>query len=117
MNRLEHKQQAIKMRRRRIRATIKGTANKPRLSTHISNQHVIAQLIDDDSRQTLVYVSSVGKKLNMSLSEKAAYVGKELAKKAKTAKIKQVVFDRGEKLYHGRIKQLADAAREEGLEF
>lgn len=117
MSRLEHKKHTEAMRRKRVRASIHGTQDKPRLSINISNQHVTAQIIDDDSKSTLVYVSTVGIKTSGTLTERAATVGKEVAKKAKAAKIKKVIFDRGDKLYHGRVKALADAAREEGLEF
>jgi large subunit ribosomal protein L18 len=105
------------LRKRRIRSTVSGTSERPRLSVHVSNLHVSAQIIDDTAHKTLVAVSTVGSKQNGSRSEKAAWVGGEIAKKAKTAKIKQVVFDRSGKLYHGRVKALADAARKEGLEF
>ena len=107
----------LKLRQNRVRSKMHGTQDRPRLSVHISNNHIQAQIIDDDNRQTLVYVSSVGRKLNGTMTEKAAAIGKDVAKKALNAKIKKVVFDRGGKLYHRRIKALADAAREEGLEF
>ena len=117
MDRLSHSVQNLKLRRNRVRSKIHGTKERPRLVVHISNYHVQAQIIDDDNSQTLAYVSSVGRKLNGNMTEKAATIGKEIAKKALNAKIKTVVFDRGGKLYHGRIKALADAARGEGLEF
>ena len=80
--------------------------------------HVTAQLIDDEAQQTLAYVTTVGDKAATgSLTVKAQLIGKEIAQKAKQAKIKSVVFDRGGRLYHGRVKALADAARAEGLEF
>ncbi len=104
-------------RQRRVRAVVKGTAVRPRLSVTISNLHVSAQLIDDDSHTTIATVSTVGGKVTGTMTEQAATVGTEIAKKAQAAKIKAVVFDRGSKLYHGRIKALADAARKEGLEF
>lgn len=104
-------------RQRRVRAVVKGTAVRPRLSVTISNLHVSAQLIDDDSHTTIAAVSTISGKATGSLTDKAATVGTEIAKKAKAAKIKAVVFDRGSKLYHGRVKALADAARKEGLEF
>ena len=105
------------MRAKRTRANIHGTAEKPRLSVNISNQHVIAQLIDDDKKVTLAYATTVGSKITGTKTEKAAQIGTEIAKKAKAAKIKKVVFDRGAKLYAGRMSALADAARKEGLEF
>jgi large subunit ribosomal protein L18 len=102
----------------RVRTTVVGTAARPRLSVHISNLHVSAQLIDDATSKTLAAVSSVGQKtVKGNLTAKAEWVGTEIAGKAKTVKIKQVVFDRGGKLYHGRVKALADAARNAGLEF
>ena len=104
-------------RAKRTRAKIHGTAERPRLSVHFSNQHIIAQVIDDDKKITLAYATTVGKKMTGSKSEKAAEIGKEIAKKAKTAKISKVVFDRGSKLYAGRMSALAEAARKEGLEF
>ena len=104
-------------RAKRTRAKIHGTAERPRLSVHISNMHITAQIIDDDKGTTLVYTTTVGSKLTGSKTEKAAAIGKEIAEKAKKAKIKTVVFDRGAKLYAGRLSALADAARKEGLEF
>ena len=104
-------------RANRTRAKIHGTAERPRLSVHISNQHITAQIINDDESKTLAYVTTDGSKLTGSKTEKAAEIGKEIATKAKKAKIKTVVFDRGAKLYAGRMAALADAARKEGLEF
>lgn len=104
-------------RAKRTRAKIHGTAERPRLSVHISNKHVTAQIIDDDKSTTLVYATTVGSKTTGSKSELAAKIGKEIADKAKKAKIKSVVFDRGAKLYAGRMSALAEAARKEGLEF
>ena len=105
------------MRAKRTRAKIHGTAKRPRLSVFVSNRHIVAQLIDDDKGATIVYATTVGSNLTGTMKEKAAAVGTEIAKKAKVAKIKQVVFDRGAKLYAGRLSALADAARKEGLEF
>ncbi|MBQ3296999.1 50S ribosomal protein L18 [Candidatus Saccharibacteria bacterium] len=105
------------MRAKRTRAKIHGTAKRPRLSVFVSNRHIVAQLIDDDKGATIVYATTVGSNLTGAMKEKAAAVGTEIAKKAKAAKIKQVVFDRGAKLYAGRLSALADAARKEGLEF
>ena len=104
-------------RAKRTRAKIHGTAERPRLSVHISNQHITAQIIDDDKSATLAYATTVGSKITGTKTEKAAAIGKEIADKAKKAKIKTVVFDRGAKLYAGRLSALADAARKEGLEF
>lgn len=104
-------------RQNRTRAKIHGTAERPRLSVHISNQHILAQLIDDDQGKTLAYATTVNSKIAGTKTEKAAAIGSEIAKKAKKIKIKQVVFDRGARLYAGRLSALADAARKEGLEF
>ncbi len=105
-------------RKKRIRSRITGTSVRPRLSVSISLQHVSAQLIDDSKQTTIAYVTSVGKKtVSGSLTDKATWVGSEIAKAAKAKKIKSVVFDRNGKLYHGRVAALADAARKEGLEF
>ena len=104
-------------RANRTRAKIHGTAERPRLSVNISNAHVSAQIINDDEGKTLAYASTVGTKQKGSKTELAAYVGAEIAKKAKKAKIEKVVFDRGSRLYAGRMSALAEAARKEGLEF
>ena len=104
-------------RANRTRAKIHGTAERPRLSVHISNQPVIAQIIDDDKGATLAYATTVGSKITGNMTEKAAKSGEQIAKEAKKAKVKKVVFDRGSKLYAGRLSALADAARKEGLEF
>jgi large subunit ribosomal protein L18 len=106
-----------KFRAKRTRAKIHGTADRPRLSVYISNRHIVAQVIDDDKKVTLCYATTVGEKLTGSMTEKAAKIGTEIAKKAKAKKVKTVVFDRGSKLYAGRMSALADAARKEGLEF
>ncbi len=105
------------MRANRTRAKIHGTSERPRLSVHFSNLHITAQIIDDDKKTTLAYATTVGSKIAGTKTEKAAKIGEEIAKKAKTAKVSKVVFDRGSKLYAGRMKALADAARKEGLEF
>lgn len=117
MNKLAHKLHNRAQRAHRVRATVFGTSERPRLSVHISNLHISAQVINDETHQTLAAVSTVGSKATGTMTEKAAWAGAEIAKKAKTAKVKKVVFDRAGKLYHGRVKALADAAREEGLEF
>ena len=104
-------------RANRTRAKIHGTSERPRLSVHFSNLHITAQVIDDDKKTTLAYATTVGAKMTGTKTEKAAKIGEEIAKKAKAAKVKKVVFDRGSKLYAGRMSALADAARKEGLEF
>jgi large subunit ribosomal protein L18 len=118
MNSLAHKLHNRVLRKKRIRSVVYGTAVRPRLSVLISNSHITAQQIDDTAHKTLAYVTTVGNKAAKgTMTEKAAIVGTEIAKQAKTAKIKTVVFDRGGKIYHGRVAALADAARKEGLEF
>lgn len=115
---LAHKLHNRAQRKGRIRAVVSGTAKRPRLSVFVSNTHITAQLIDDDSHKTIGYASTVGQKtLKGSMTEKAEWVGAEIASQAKAAKIKAVVFDRGGKIYHGRVAALAEAARKAGLEF
>ena len=104
-------------RANRTRAKIHGTAERPRLTVHISNLNITAQVIDDDKQATLAYATTIGKKLKGTKSEKAAEIGAEIAKAAKKANVNKVVFDRGSKLYAGRMSALAEAARKEGLEF
>ena len=117
MNILAKKRHDAKRRALRVRAKFSGTAERPRLSVHFSNLHVSAQIIDDSQGKTLAYATTIGSKATGSMSQKAAQIGAEIAAKAKKAKVKKVVLDRGSHLYHGRIKALADAARKEGLEF
>lgn len=105
------------LRKNRVRAKISGTADKPRLTVTISNIHVSAQLIDDVKQHTIAAATTVGSKQTGTMSEKAARIGSEIAKKAKKAKVTTVVFDRNGRRYAGRLKALADAARNEGLEF
>lgn len=104
-------------RANRTRAKIHGTAERPRLTAHFSNLNVTVQIINDDTSTTLAYATTVGKKVKGSMTEKATQIGTEIAKLAKKANINKVVFDRGSKLYAGRMSALADAARKEGLEF
>ena len=104
-------------RAKRTRAKIHGTAEQPRLSVFISNKHIVAQVIDDDKGVTICYATTVGANMKGTMTEKAAAIGTEIAKAAKAKKVKKVVFDRGSKLYAGRLSALADAARKEGLEF
>lgn len=117
MNNLAHKLHNRQLRKHRVRSQISGTAERPRLSISISNLHITAQLIDDTTSKTLAHASTISKKITGTRTEQAAWVGSEIAKQAKTKKIKYVVFDRGSKLYHGRIAALAEAARNAGLEF
>lgn len=104
-------------RHRRARAKVFGTPERPRLSVRISLANIIAQLIDDTTGRTLAAVSTVGAPVKGSMTEKAIWVGTEIAGKAKTKKVTKVVFDRGGRIYHGRLNALATAAREKGLEF
>jgi len=107
-------------RHERIRKNMSGTSDTPRLSVFRSNNNIFAQIIDDTKSVTIVSASSIDKDLkleNGSNIEAAKKVGALLADRAKKAKISKVVFDRGGHLYHGRVKALADAARENGLEF
>jgi large subunit ribosomal protein L18 len=104
-------------RHRRVRVRLAGTAERPRLAVFRSLNHIYVQVIDDMAGRTLASVSTVGQKGDVKSMEKATSVGKAIAEKAKAAGVTQVVFDRGGFLYHGRIKALADAAREAGLEF
>ncbi len=106
------------LRKNRVRSKVIGTDERPRLSVYLSNMHIHAQIINDAKGTTLVSSSTaVAKVATGSLSEKAAWVGKDIAAKAKKAHITKVVFDRNGRKYHGRLKALADAAREGGLEF
>ena len=105
-------------RHARVRAKLSGSAEAPRLCVYRSNKNIEAQLIDDVKGVTLVSSSSMALKLeNGSNIEAAAKVGKDIAEKALTKKIKKVVFDRSGYIYHGRVKALAEAAREAGLDF
>ena len=106
--------------RKRIRKVSSGTAERPRLSIFRSNSEIYAQIINDREGTTLLAVSSRDKDLAKSKGTKteiAALVGKTIAEKAKKAGIDKVAFDRGGNLYHGRVKSLAEGAREAGLEF
>ena len=104
-------------RHRRVRVRMSGSAERPRLSVYRSLHHVYAQLIDDGARRTLAAASTVDLKTGKNDLSAAHAVGKAIAERAKKAGVTEVVFDRGGFLYHGRIKALADAAREAGLEF
>jgi len=111
---------ARRKRHDRIRLRVEGSASRPRLAVFRSNIHIYAQVIDDASGKTLAAASTVEKELKGSKETKsaeAATVGKLIAERAKAAGVERVVFDRAGFRYHGRIKSLADAAREAGLEF
>jgi large subunit ribosomal protein L18 len=105
-------------RKARIRSRVSGTGECPRLSVFISSRHISVQLIDDTAHKTLAAVTTVGtKEAKGTMTEKAAWVGAEIAARAKAVKVSKVVFDRGGRQYHGRVEALAQAAREKGLEF
>ena len=113
---------ARERRRRRVRMKLSGTAERPRLSVFRSLDNIYAQVIDDVEGRTLAAASTLDKDLRADLADKpkkeqAELVGKAVAERAKAAGVETVVFDRGGFLYHGRIKALADGAREGGLKF
>ena len=122
MTTLSRKKQTQK-RHKRLRRFIVGTDSKPRLSVFRSNNHIYAQVIDDQAQKTLCSASTIDKdlkvdtKISTSNCSSSSAVGLLLAKRAIKKGIKQVVFDRGGKVYHGRVKALAEAAREAGLNF
>ena len=108
------KRSARLRRHSRVRRKVRGTPQRPRLAVYRSNRHIYAQLVDDGSAHTLASASDVG----MGDGEKTARanrVGKVLAERAKAAGVEEAVFDRGGRLYHGRVKALAEGAREAGL--
>lgn len=112
----------VKIRHIRIRKRVSGTAERPRLAVHFSGKNIYAQVIDDEAGRTLVSATTTEKSLkgDASLRANAASavsIGKLLGERSKSANITKVVFDRGGFLYHGKVKALADAAREAGLEF
>ncbi len=116
------KREALLRAHTRIRKKVKGTSERPRLATHKSGKNIYAQLIDDEAGVTLAAASSLDAELKKEAKhgancESAKLVGKLIAERAKKKNIQSVVFDRGGHLYHGRIKSLAEAAREAGLEF
>jgi large subunit ribosomal protein L18 len=116
------RKQLTQRRHRRIRSKITGNAERPRLSIFRSNQHIYAQVIDDQAQQTLAAASTLEPELRAQFTssantESATAVGKLVAERAIAKGIQQVVFDRGGNLYHGRVQALADAAREAGLQF
>tara|TARA_B100000945_G_C20124995_1_gene476640 strand:- start:210 stop:578 length:369 start_codon:yes stop_codon:yes gene_type:complete len=122
MTKLSRKLQTQK-RHRRLRRFLIGNETRPRLSVFRSNNHIYAQVIDDDSQQTICAASTIDKELKeasdklSSNCESSSLVGKLLAKRAGKKGINKVIFDRGGNLYHGRVKALAEAAREAGLKF
>lgn len=119
----ESRAEARLKRKKRVRTKVKGTLQRPRLSVFRTAKHIYAQIIDDTAAQTLVDASSVSKELRPVIQRKggnkagAALVGEFIAKRAVEKGIKKVIFDRNGFLYHGRVKTLAEAARQHGLEF
>ncbi len=115
-----YKQQLKDRRKRRVRKKVAGTGARPRLSVFRSNRHIYAQIVDDASGRTLAAASSMEGSLEVAgkkKTEQASEVGKAVAARARAAGIEAVVFDRGGNLYHGRVKALAEGAREAGLLF
>lgn len=113
------KQKQLK-RHLKVRAKIRGSQERPRMSVFASNRHIIAQIINDSSKEVLIYASDFSpelKKEKGTKTEIAKKVGELIAQKAIKKNIKKIAFDRGGKLYHGHIKALAEGAREKGLEF
>ena len=122
MDKLKAKQAKLERRQRRVRSKVSGTAERPRLRVTRTNTHIYAQVIDDVSGATLVAASSVdpevrGELKNGANIDAARVVGELVGKRATAAGVKEVVFDRGGRIYHGRVKALADGARSAGLEF
>ena len=118
MSKLPKKLQNLKLRKNRVRSTVSGTTERPRLTVSITNMHVSAQVIDDVTHKTIASATTVGQKAATgTMTAKAEWVGAEIAKKAKAKKVKAVVFDRNGRQYHGRVKALAESARAGGLEF
>jgi len=116
------RKQSVQRRHRRVRRKVNGTAERPRLSVFRSNQHIYAQVIDDNLQHTLAAASTLEPTLNSELKsgstcDASAEVGKLVAKRAREKGISKVVFDRGGNLYHGRVKALAEAVREAGIDF
>jgi large subunit ribosomal protein L18 len=110
----EHKRAARTRRHLRVRRSVSGSAERPRLAVYRSNRHIYAQLIDDGEGRTLASATDLG--LNGQKSEVAKQVGKALAERARNAGIQRAVFDRGGRLYHGRVRALAEGVRDGGLQ-
>ena len=112
MNKQQAKKAGLERRKRRVRAKVFGTPERPRLAVHRTNANIYAQLIDDASGRTLCSTGKVG-----SNKEAAEFVGELIGKRAAEKNVTEVTFDRGGRLYHGRVKALADGARNAGLKF
>lgn len=118
MNRLQQTAHSLKIRKNRVRSTVSGTEERPRLTVHISNRNVSAQIINDTIGKTLASSTTTNSSsAKGSQSDKCALVGADIAKKATKLKITKVVLDRNGRLYQKRLAAFADAARENGLEF
>jgi len=122
VNKQKAKRAGLKRRERRVRANIFGTAERPRLSVHRTNAHIYAQVIDDVDSKTIATASTLDPEFKAtgklgSNKEAAELVGKLVAERAMAAGVTMVTFDRGGRLYHGRVQALADGAREAGLKF
>ena len=122
MNKQQAKRAGLKRRERRVRSKICGTAERPRLSVHRTNAHIYAQVIDDVDAKTICTASTLDAEFratgNLGSNQEAAeFVGKMIAERALKAGVETVTFDRGGRIYHGRVKALADGARSAGLKF
>jgi large subunit ribosomal protein L18 len=122
MDKLKAKQAALARRQRRVRGKVSGTAERPRLAVHRTNAHIYAQVIDDRAGRTLVSASSLDAEVKDAVKsganiDAAKTVGEVVGRRAVEAGVGEVVFDRGGRLYHGRVKALADGARSAGLTF
>ena len=122
MDKLKAKQAALARRHRRVRGKVSGTAERPRLAVHRTNGHIYAQVIDDRAGRTVAAASTLDPELKSSLKlgsniEAAKAVGEVIGRRAVEAGVSEVVFDRGGRLYHGRVQALADGARSAGLKF
>ena len=122
MNKFQAKQAGLERRKRRVRAKVSGTAERPRLAVHRTNAHIYAQVIDDVDGKTICAASTLDPEFRAtgkvgSNKEAAEFVGELVAKHAVEKGITEVTFDRGGRIYHGRVKALAEGAREGGLKF
>ena len=122
MNKLQAKKAGLKRRQRRVRAKVKGTPERPRLSVHRTNAHIYAQVIDDTTATTIASASTLDPEFRAtgkvgSNKEAATFVGELVGKRALEKGVTEVTFDRGGRIYHGRVKALADGARSAGLKF
>ena len=122
MNKFQAKQAGLARRKRRVRAKVSGTAERPRLAVHRTNAHIYAQVIDDVAGRTLCAASTLDPEFRAtgkvgSNKEAAEFVGELIAKRTLEKGVTEVTFDRGGRIYHGRVKALADGARNAGLKF